>query len=59
MRASARNWTLMWLRLAPSERRKPISLRRSSTEMIIVLATPMPPTSRAMDPTPASRVVNV
>ena len=27
--------------------------------MIIVLATPMPPTSRAIEPTPASSVVSV
>ena len=47
----------MWLRMAPRARLRPISRRRSSTEMIMVLATPIPPTSRAIDPTPASRLV--
>ncbi len=32
--------------VAPSARRSPISDRRSSTEITMVLATPMPPTSR-------------
>ena len=45
--------------MAPSDRRRPISLRLSRTEMIIVFATPMPPTSRAIEPTPTSSAVKV
>src|SRR6266545_1679417 len=36
-----------------------ISARRSSTEITIVLATPMPPTSSATAPRPSSRPVKV
>ena len=46
-------------RVAPSDRRSPISARRSSTEMTIVLATPTPPTSSATAPSPSSSAVNV
>jgi hypothetical protein len=53
------NWVRIWPRVAPSERLRPISARRSSTEMTIVLATPMPPTSNATAPRPSSRAVNV
>jgi hypothetical protein len=35
----------MWFLVAPSARRSPISERRSSTEMIMMLATPTAPTS--------------
>ena len=48
----------IWPRVAPSDRRRPISARRSSTEITIVFATPTPPTSRATAPTPSSRPVN-
>ena len=33
----------IWPRVAPRDRRRPISGRRSSTEMTMVLATPTPP----------------
>src|SRR6266545_122570 len=39
---SARNWTVIWPRVAPRARRRPISPRRSSTEITMVLATPTP-----------------
>ena len=42
----------MWPLVAPSARRRPISLRRSSTEMTMMLATPMVPTSSEMAPSP-------
>src|SRR5260370_25500189 len=38
--ASARNWARIWPQVAPSARRSPISERRSSTEMTMMLATP-------------------
>src|ERR1700684_143890 len=50
--ASARNWLRMSPLVAPRARRNPISERRSITEMIMVLATPTAPTSRAMAPRP-------
>ena len=43
--------------MAPRARLSPISRRRSSTEMIMVLATPIPPTTRAIEPTPVNRLV--
>jgi len=36
--------------VAPSDRRRPISERRSKTEMTMMLATPTAPTSRATAP---------
>ncbi len=45
----------MWPRWAPSARRRPISRGRSSTEMNIVFATPMPPTSSATPASPRKR----
>ena len=48
----------MWRRVAPSARRRPISPRRSSTEMTMMLAMPIAPTSSATAPRPSSRVVN-
>ena len=47
-----RNWRPTWRRVAPSERRSPISERRSSTEMTITFAIPTPPTSSATAPSP-------
>ncbi len=49
----------MWRLVAPRARRTPISDRRSSTETTIMLAIPMPPTSRATPPRPSSRAVSV
>ncbi|GAB3580408.1 hypothetical protein GCM10027445_50660 [Amycolatopsis endophytica] len=43
--------------MAPSERRNPISARRSRTEITIVFATPTPPTSNATAPSPSSSPV--
>ncbi len=54
---SARNWTPTWPRVAPRARRRPISERRSSTEITITLAIPTPPTSRATAPSPSSSAV--
>jgi len=45
--------------VAPRDRRRPISDRRSSTEITIVLATPTPPTSSATAPRPSSSPVSV
>ena len=45
-------------RVAPSDRRRPISCRRSSTEITMVLATPTPPTSSATAPSPRNRPLN-
>src|SRR5690242_4382654 len=56
---STRNWSRICPRVAPSERRSPISARRSSTEITIVLATPTPPTSNATAPSPSSRPLSV
>ena len=44
--------------VAPSARRRPISLRRSITAMTITLAMPMPPTSSATAPSPRNSDVN-
>ncbi len=49
---------LMCRRVAPSARRNPISLRRSSTEMTMMLAIPIARTSSATPPSPNSSVVN-
>jgi hypothetical protein len=56
--ASERNWTRIWPRVAPSARRSPISCRRSSTEMIMMLATTTAPTSSATAPRPRNSVSN-
>src|SRR5262249_13957778 len=48
--ASVRNRAPTWRRVAPNARRSPISLRRSSTAMIMTLAIPTAPTTRAMLP---------
>src|SRR5918996_3942098 len=40
---SPRNCVRIWLSVAPRARRRPISERRSSTEMIMMLATPTAP----------------
>src|SRR5450755_2190695 len=45
----------MWLLVAPRARRRPISERRSRTEMIMMLATPTAPTRRATAPRPRNR----
>ena len=42
----------MWPLVAPRARRSPISERRSSTEMTMMLATPTAPTSSATAPRP-------
>src|SRR5437588_4414311 len=47
----------MWRRVAPSARRKPISPRRSSTEITMMLAIPIAPTINATAPSPSSSVV--
>ena len=46
-------------RARPSARRRPISERRSSTEMTITLAMPTPPTSSATAPRPRNTAVSV
>ena len=48
----------IWLLVAPRARRRPISERRSSTEMIMMLATPTAPTIRATTPRPRKRLSN-
>ena len=48
----------MWRLVAPSARRTPISVRRSSTEITITLAMPTPPTRRATAPRPSSSAVS-
>src|SRR6266496_1700965 len=53
--ASDRNWVRMWPLAAPRARRSPISERLSSTEMIMMLATPTAPTSRDTAPRPRNR----
>jgi hypothetical protein len=40
---SARNYVRIWAFVAPRARRRPISERRSRTEMIMMLATPTAP----------------
>ena len=56
--ASVRNCLRMCARVAPSARRRPISLRRSITAITITLAMPIPPTSRATAPRPRNSDVN-
>src|SRR6266566_3600654 len=56
--ASDRNWIRIWPLVAPRARRSPISERRSSTEMTMMLATPTVPTSSATAPRPRNRVSN-
>src|SRR4028119_1226495 len=46
---SERNWVRIGPLVAPRARRRPISPRRSSTEMTIALATPRPRTRSAPD----------
>src|SRR3954453_17775386 len=55
---SVRNWVRIWVFVAPRARRRPISERRSSTEMIMMLATPTAPTIRATIPSPRKRLSN-
>src|SRR4051812_21755176 len=55
---SPRNCVRIWLLVAPSARRRPISDRRSSTEMIMMLATPTAPTISATIPRPRNRLSN-
>ena len=52
--ASARNCSATWRRVAPRARRRPISERRSRTEMTMTLAIPTLPTRRATAPRPSS-----
>ena len=52
------NWVAMFSGRAPSERRRPISPRRSSTVTTIVLAIPTAPTSRAIPPSASPSVVS-
>src|SRR5205807_10429876 len=52
---SARNCVRIWPFVAPRARRRPISERRSRTEMIIMLATPTAPTISATTPRPRKR----
>ena len=47
----------MWVRVAPSARRSPISERRSSTDMSMMLATPTPATNRATAASPRNSEV--
>jgi hypothetical protein len=47
-----------WLVVAPRGRRRPISERRSRTEMIMMLATPTAPTISATTPSPRKRLLN-
>src|ERR1700758_4070830 len=56
--ASVRNWTRIWPLVAPRARRRPISERRSRTEMTMMLATPIAPTSSATAPRPRNRTLN-
>src|SRR5207245_3762144 len=53
--ASDRNWIRIWPLVAPRARRRPISERRSSTEITMMLATPTAPTSKATAPRPRNR----
>ena len=55
---SARNCVRIWPFVAPRARRRPISERRSSTEMIMMLATPTAPTISATTPSPRKRLSN-
>src|SRR5438132_5429359 len=55
---SARNCVRIWAFVAPRARRRPISERRSRTEMIMMLATPTAPTISATTPSPRKRLLN-
>src|SRR6266516_4889279 len=55
---SARNCVRIWAFVAPRARRRPISERRSRTEMIMMLATPTAPTISATAPSPRKRLLN-
>src|SRR3989454_9593324 len=57
IRASAKNWRRMSVRVAPTARRTPISRVRSRTTMYMMFATPMPPTSRVKLPTMAKKTL--
>ena len=55
---SATNCAATWRRVAPSARRTPISVRRSSTEITIRLAMPIAPTTSATPPRPRKSAVD-
>src|SRR5262245_17856143 len=55
---SARNCVRIWPFVAPRARRRPISERRSRTEMIMMLAPPTAPTISATSPSPRKRLLN-
>jgi hypothetical protein len=54
---STRNCSPTCPRVAPSARRRPISPRRSSTEITMMLPMPIPPTSTATAPRPRNSPV--
>src|SRR5579864_6750511 len=54
---SARNCVWIWFFVAPRARRRPISDRRSRTEMIMMLATQTAPTISATTPGPRKRLL--
>ena len=55
---SVRNCSPISDRVAPSARRKPISPRRSRTEITMMLAMPTPPTRMATAPRPRNNPEN-
>src|SRR5262249_62323288 len=55
--ASLRNWERICPLVAPSDRRRPISERRSRTLMSMMLPTPRAPTRREMAPRPRKRLL--
>jgi hypothetical protein len=57
--ASRKNWAATCRARAPSARRRPISARRSSTEITIVFAMPTPPTTSATAPRARKSPTNV
>ena len=54
---SNKNWYRISLLVAPIDLLTPISIRRSSTDMTITFAIATPPTSKATEPKPKSRLV--
>src|SRR5262249_48233370 len=56
--ASARNWARICPLVAPKERRRPISERRSRTPMSMMLATPTAPTTSETAPRPRKRLLS-
>ena len=54
-KASERNWALMWRRLAPKARRRPISRMRSSTDTSMMFIKPTPPMPRVSAPMKVNR----